>query len=48
MRYRICFVAAIIGIAVISGIIESLATPRAKTEEGMQEAGKAAIPAPAE
>ncbi|MGC2063956.1 MAG: hypothetical protein WA610_13350 [Thermodesulfovibrionales bacterium] len=46
MKYKLFFIAGIMGIAVISGIIEALSTPRTKTEEGEQRAGEDAMPAP--
>ncbi len=47
MRYRICLLAGIMGIAVIAGIIESLAAPRQKPEEGVPGVADGAETAPA-
>jgi hypothetical protein len=46
MRYRICFIAGIMGLAVISGIIGALAAPREKAKEGEPEAGEGSISVP--
>jgi hypothetical protein len=48
MRFKICLIAGIMGIAVISGIFEALASPRAKTGNGDDEVGENAMPAASE
>jgi hypothetical protein len=38
LKYKLCLIAGIMGIAVISGIMESLATPRTGMKEETQKA----------
>ncbi len=46
MKYKLCLIAGIMGIAVISGIIEALSAPRASKKEEKQEAGETQTPRP--
>jgi hypothetical protein len=44
MKIRACLMAGIIGIAVVAGIFEALASPRKKEAEEKKEEGKTKTP----